>query len=113
MKTYVYIAGPYTRGDCVQNVRRAILVADRLATQGFVPFIPHLSHFWHFLCPHEIQFWYDLDLAWLRKCDCLLRLSGDSMGANLEVTVAREHGIPVYWTVPELLEGEARAEEAT
>ena len=101
MPKYVFISGPYTIGDMAQNVRDAILAADTLAIAGFIPFIPHLNHFWHFLCPHDIYFWYQYDFAWLEKCDCLVRLAGESPGADREVIQAQKLGIPVYFSVAE------------
>lgn len=98
----IYIAGPYTKGDVAQNVRNAIIIADRLAQVGYVPFIPHLSHFWHLLCPHDWEFWLDQDLDWLEVCDCLLRLPGESVGADREVERAFELGIPVYLEIHDL-----------
>ncbi|GAG05287.1 unnamed protein product, partial [marine sediment metagenome] len=35
---------------------------------------------------------------WLEVCDCVLRLPGESAGADLEVERAKELGIPVYLT---------------
>jgi hypothetical protein len=95
----IYIAGPYTKGDVVQNVRMAILDGDYVARLGHVPFIPHLSHFWHMLVPHEYQFWLDQDMQWLQECDALLRLPGESAGADLEVEWAIAHGLPVFCSV--------------
>ena len=100
----IYIAGPYTKGDTALNVRAAILAGNKLAQAGYSPFIPHLSHFWHMLCLHPIEFWYQYDFVWLELCDCLLRLPGESVGSDLEVRRAKELGIPVYWSVEEALE---------
>jgi len=94
----VYIAAPYTNGDTIQNVRRVIDFADSLASCGLVPFIPHLTHFWHFVHPHDIEFWYKYDLEWLRNCDVLIRLSGESKGADAEVELAKTLGIPVVYS---------------
>ena len=99
----VYIAGPYTKGDVAQNVRDAVFAADRLSRAGYAPFIPHLTHFWHLLCPHDWEFWYEQDLHWLEVCDCVLRLPGESVGANREVRRARELGMPVYWAVETMI----------
>ena len=96
--SYVYIAAPYSGGDPVDNTREVVLVADRLAAQGHAVYVPHLSLFWHFLSPHAIDFWYDHDLAWLAKCDVLLRLPGESPGADAEVAFARERGIRVCFS---------------
>jgi len=101
----VYVAGPYTKGDVAKNVRNAVLAADELAVMGYVPFIPHLTHFWHLLCPRDWEFWLKQDLHWLEVCDCVLRLPGESVGAALEVYRAIELGIPVYHSIEALLEG--------
>lgn len=106
MSKTVYIAGPYTRGDVAQNVRAAIFAAEHLAGAGLVPFIPHLTHFWHLLFPHEIAFWYEQDLEWLERCDMLLRLPGESKGADVEVAHARVLELPIYYSVAEVLEKE-------
>ena len=101
---YVYVAGSYTQGDTILNVRNAILTAEELVEVGLVPYVPHLSAFWHFIAPHEYQFWLDYDLKWLEHCDILLRIPGESHGADREVEYAIERGIPVYYSIEELLE---------
>ncbi len=103
MKKVVYIASPYTNGDVAVNVRESFLVADKLAEMGFLPFPPLFSHFWHFLSPHPYQFWTGLDLEWLLHCDAVLRLPGDSSGADNEIDFARSHHIPVYFSIDELV----------
>lgn len=92
----VYIAGPYTKGDVVVNVRNAIAAADELLALGHHPFIPHLTHLWHMVSPKEYEEWLAIDLVWLRVCDALLRIPGESSGADKEVDAARELSIPVY-----------------
>ena len=93
---YIYVAGPYTGGDPVLNVRKAIEAGEQLIALGFVPFIPHLSHLWHLVSSHDIEYWYSYDIEWLIKCDALLRLPGDSKGADAEVALALELDIPVF-----------------
>jgi hypothetical protein len=99
---YVYVAGPYSSGDTVLNVRNAVMAADELIKIGFIPYIPHLTMFYHFMLPHEYQFWLDYDIQWLDRCDALLRLLGDSSGADKEVDHALKMGIPVFYSVEEL-----------
>ena len=89
-KLKVYIAGPYTKGDVVANVREAMNVAEICFNAGLVPFIPHLTHFQHLLHPREYQEWLDYDLEWLPLCDILVRIPGTSSGADKEVEVAKE-----------------------
>ena len=101
---YVYVAGPYTNGDTEWNVKMAMIAADKLAQAGFIPFVPHLSHFWHLYIPHDYQFWMDLTSAWLERCDCALRLPGESPGADKEITMAMKLRIPVFFSPEHLIE---------
>jgi hypothetical protein len=98
----VYIASPYTKGDVVENVRKSLQAADQLSALGYLPFAPLLSHFWHFLSPHPYEFWTSMDLEWVLRCDCVLRLPGESSGADAEVKLARERGIPIFYSVAAL-----------
>jgi hypothetical protein len=102
MKT-VYIASPYTKGDTALNVRRSIEAADELLDLGYAPYAPLLTHFWHLISPHRVETWYKLDNEWVKRCDCLLRLEGESSGADAEVELAVSLGIPVYYSIKELL----------
>jgi nucleoside 2-deoxyribosyltransferase len=99
----VYVAGPYTHPDPVVNTRNAILAGDELAQCGHIPWIPHLNIQWHMVCPHEPDFWYQYDLFWLDSCDAVLRLSGESTGADREVAFAKAKGIPVFSSVGQFL----------
>lgn len=99
----VYVAGPYTRGDQAINVRRAIEAGNRLAEAGHHPFIPHLTMFWHLLYPHEYRFWMDQDRAWLKACEAVVRLPGESAGADEETRIAELIGLPVFGSVEDLL----------
>jgi hypothetical protein len=92
----VYIAGPYTKGDVAQNVKNALRLGDYLANIGHVPYVPHLTHFWHLCFPREYQWWLKYDLVWLNHCDCLVRIAGESSGADKEVSHAQNHKIPVF-----------------
>jgi hypothetical protein len=98
----VYVSSPYTKGDQIQNVRTSILAAERLRQAGFLPFAPLLSHFWHFVAPHNYDYWLDMDLDWIEKADMVLRLPGISHGADKEVARALYLGIPVYCTIDDL-----------
>jgi hypothetical protein len=102
MKT-VYIASPYTKGDVAVNVRNSFLVADELVRLGFVPFPPLFSHFWHFLSPKPYETWITLDREWVLRCDCLLRMGGESGGADAEVDLAAENKIPVFYSIDDLV----------
>jgi hypothetical protein len=94
----VYIAGPYTTPDPVINTRNAIDAGMHLYGRGVaVPFIPHLTLFVHMLHPNpDVEFWYEYDLHAVERCDLLLRLPGQSTGADREVEYARSIGVPVF-----------------
>ena len=100
---YIFVSGPYTNPDPVQNVRRAILAGDRLREAGYIPFVPHLDLLWNMLVPHGIDYWLEWDKAWIQKCDALVRLDGYSPGGDEEVRYAEELGLPVYEGVDALV----------
>ena len=80
----VYVAAAFT-SDPVGNTRKAILVAEELASYGVItPYVPHLNLLWDFVEPHTSQFWYDYDLAWLQASHSLYRDPGFSPGADDE-----------------------------
>jgi hypothetical protein len=99
----IYIASPYTIGDVAVNVRRQLEAADTLIDLGFAPFVPLYSHFQHMHSPKDYDVWLRLDLEWLPACDALLRLPGESKGADHEEVVAKSLGIPVFYSVDSLV----------
>lgn len=100
----VYIAGPYRVPDSCLNTNKAIHVAETVVAAGLVPVIPHLSHFWHTMVPHPVDFWLEYDLHLMRRCDAVLRFSGFSSGADAEVAEANRLGIPVFFNLDELVQ---------
>jgi len=96
---WIYISGPLTNGDTIDHVRRAIEAGLALREAGLVPVIPHLSVLAGLVSPRPYAFWLAWDVALLQRCDALLRLPGESRGADIEVLHARERGIPVFWTI--------------
>jgi hypothetical protein len=98
----VYVAGPYTHGDVARNVRTAIDAANALAERKFCPYVPHLTHFWHLVSPKPYDWWLQYDAMWLLDCQAVLRLPGDSAGADQEVKLAEAAGIPVVTTIDAL-----------
>ena len=99
---YVYIAGPYSQDDQAENVRVAVEAANEVVRLNAIPFIPHLTHFWHLMTPKSYTFWLWYDLRWLPKCDMLLRLPGASNGADEEEKAAKRLGLPVFHGLDEL-----------
>lgn len=104
----VYIASPYTNGDREENIRFQIRIANELLDLGFYPFTPLLMHFHNLLYPRTD--WLKLDFVWLGQCDCVIRffteyngVKLDSPGADMEEELARKIGIPVFYSIEELL----------
>ena len=103
-KIKVYIASPYTKGDIAVNVKNQLDCADELMDLGFVPYTPLYSHFQHMAHPRPYQDWVDIDFIWVEVCDCLLRLPGESSGADNEIQLAEELGKPVFYNKTDLFQ---------
>lgn len=98
MTPVVYVAGPVTDGGGPINwdaVRRAEEVGATLADAGYSPIVPHSMAHWAVERGHQ---WYmRVCLAQVARCDVLLRLRGDSVGADMEVrAAARARRIVVF-----------------
>lgn len=99
----VYVAAPYTRPDPVHNTHLLIAAVDDIVDDGVVtPVAPHLTLLWHIVKPRPLEFWYAYDLATVARCDSVLRLPGESTGADREVEFARTRDIPVFFDRPSL-----------
>lgn|SRR5574341_77059 len=97
----VYISGPLrSSGSIWDNVKRACAIADFLLAAGHAPYVPHLNAHWAALHHHDESVWLKLDLEWLGYCECLVRLPGDSKGADAEDAEAVRLGIPVVKSEP-------------
>ncbi len=120
MRKRIYIAGPISKGDLTENVNRATAAFVALAKAGFAPFCPHWSCYAspatrvseHVVSnlgtvhgSEEMQHadWMGVDLAWVAVSDGVLRLPGESTGADLEVSLAIERGLPVFLSVAEVV----------
>lgn len=99
----VYIAGPYSKPDPCANTNTAMIAWDALWVAGYAPYCPHWSHFQHTFRPRPYEDWLAYDLEYLRTCDVLVRLPGESSGADAEVAVAQRLGLRCM-SVAELLD---------
>lgn len=109
MRPRVYVAGPISKGDTEANVQRGIEVGLQLLEAGYAPFIPHLSaraypsgDTSHLVGTALYEKWLEVDLAFIAVCDAVLRLPGESAGADREVEHAYAHNIPVFKSIEEL-----------
>lgn len=107
-KPLVYVAGPIT-GDPWGCVRKAVAAARVLDELGAHAYLPQLSVLHEMVDPQPYEHWIDHGLAVLRRCDGLVRLPGESSGADVELGWALERGIPTFIAggplVPDLLRG--------
>lgn len=99
---FVYIAGPLSSAP-MHNVHAAVKTADALVDAGFHPYVPHLTVLWDMISPKDYEEWMKHDLAWIARCDALLRIPGESSGADREVKFALDMGIPVFYSVEHIL----------
>ena len=98
----VYVSGPLSTGDRKANVAKACEVGLELIKLGYSPLIPHLTDH---LDPDDSlghAVWMEVDYPWVEVADAVLRLPGESKGADMEVARAQEFGIPVYNSIEEL-----------
>ena len=100
----IYLASPYSLGDMATNVRISMEAANELINEGFAPYCPLLSHFQQLSFPQEYDIWMSLDLEWISVCDAMLRLPGESSGADREVEFARNNSIPVFYDLRVMIE---------
>ncbi len=98
----IYISAPYSKGDVCENIRRACFAGDELLRKGHIPFVPHLTHLWHLISPKPYKEWLAIDLALMSMCDAVLRLDGESVGADLEVDEAKRLCMFVYYDIQDI-----------
>ena len=107
----IYVAGPYSNGNIVDNVDIAIQYASELVDMGYAPFCPHLYHFVEIYNKKTWDSWMKIDLEFLSRCDVLIRIPGESIGADIEVAEAIKSGIPVLNNLEEAEEFIKQAKE--
>lgn len=101
----VYIASPYTKpeGEQEKNTIESFRMASVLMGLEFCPYAPLWSHYLHQHFPQDYETYLKHDLEWLECCDFVLRLPGESRGADIEVKHAEKLGIPVCYSIEQLL----------
>lgn len=111
MKTRVYVAGPLSKpdGGLQKNVDDGRVAGLALIRAGYSPMVPHLTCFMGGNDPELLpggtvhEDWYSVDLPWVSVCQAVLRLPGESRGADMETGLAYKIGIPVYYSLADLL----------
>lgn len=110
----ILIAGPYrsgTGGDpaaIARNLERLEAAAAPIYALGHVPMIgewvalPILRGIETGAAAGDGDVMYETARRLLQHCDAVLRLPGESSGADTDVAIARERGIPVYTDLAEI-----------
>lgn len=90
----VFISGPLgAEADWPANVREACRLAEIVSELGFAVVVPHCFVEWHRHYPAEYERWIERDLRLVECSDLVLRLPGESPGADLEC----EYAIDMSW----------------
>ena len=100
-----YVAGPYTIGDPEKNTYAAIEVGDQIIREfwpDLMPIVPHLSHWWNSSVKYDYGFWIAYTMEQARRCDIMLRIPGESKGADGEVMECCRAGKPVVYSLFDL-----------
>ena len=109
MRQRIFVSGPISRGDLGANINQARIAARKLIAAGFAVCIPQLSCYLDDSKPRaEVKGvthaeWLDCADAWVSVCDAVLRLPGESVGADHETLFAKSQGIPVFYSVERLV----------
>jgi hypothetical protein len=112
----VLIAGPYRSGTgddpqkMAENLKRLEEASWPIFQKGHVPMIGEwvALPIWNTAGGKEVgDALYDEILhptagRLIERCDAILRLAGESKGADNDVKLAKERGIPVYYHIDEL-----------
>jgi hypothetical protein len=112
----ILIAGPYRSGTdddpdrMAANLRRLEEAAWPIFQAGHVPMIGewvalpvlHSAGATGPLDPLAEQVMYPTAQRLLAHCDAVLRLPGESAGADQDVAIARRRGLPVYHRLQEI-----------
>ena len=112
----ILIAGPYASGTdghaelMAQNLKRLEEAAWPIFQAGHIPMIgewvalPVLSSAGASgpADPLADEVMYPTAERLLQHCDAVLRLPGESRGADQDVAIARGRGLPVYYSLDEI-----------
>lgn len=97
----VYFAAPYTNPDPAVNVplyfETVALYCEFFKRQShtarIVPIMPHAFHYLDARCPASYDEWMGIDKELIKSANMLVRLPGESAGAEIEVNYARMNDI--------------------
>jgi len=107
----VYVAGSYSADNVLavlQNIGRGEKACAELFRLGFAPFCP-----WHdksyVIDNPDVEFkiedFYEYSISWLEVSEIMLVLEGseNSGGVKIETELAKELGIPIFYSIEALV----------
>lgn len=111
----VYVAGAMSADNILQvleNISVGVEYGARLLEKGYAPFVPHLDIAFklqqgtNYNVP--MDYYYEYTMEWLKASDCVLVCPNweNSKGTIAEIETAKSRGIPVYYSLEELIEKE-------
>lgn len=117
MSKMVYIASKYNEpssGARLRNTHIQLDMAANLYMSSHHELVPYAPTWTHYLDERMMytdntqranEYWYEFDNAILPKMDAVLKLTkpGESKGADMEEVLAHKLGIPVFYTLGEIL----------
>ena len=104
----IYIAGKLN-DDAVgylHNVHKMMTVAEEARLAGFAPFVPAIDLLMGIKFGYsKYEDYFDSSQAWLIRSDAVLLVEGwqTSKGTRLEIDTARDHGIPIFESLYEMV----------
>lgn len=110
----VYVAGAINDTDItpiLDNIREGIRYAVKIMLAGFAPYCPQLDFLYRFLLKPGEEFpegaFYRVGLSFVEVCDAMFVCpdSENSHGVKMEMAKAMSLGIPIYYSVQELIDG--------
>jgi hypothetical protein len=120
MRRLIYLAGPITKGNLANNINQATEAFVALVNAGFAPICPHWSAFstrarydadrdmtYAIASAHGCGLshteWLAVDFALVTAAAAVLRLPGESLGAEMETKLARAQSKPVFDSIEEVV----------
>ena len=100
----VYVAGPYTSGDRMENIRAARDAGIELMRRGYIPVVMHTMYdLWDLGTGLVYEDFIKAGLTLVGLCESVLLLPGweNSPGAQREHRRAEELGLAVWTEIPE------------
>lgn len=104
---FVFVAGPIA-SNFIAGTRYAVLTAEQLFANGFVPFVPHFFMFYQLVQPRSFGDWMAWFARMMAKMDALV-LSGQEIGPDSPEAlqlfdIAKQLGKPAWPRVAKMFD---------